>query len=383
VTLAFSRRRSDDYRLRPPFDNIRFMTDYYPLIVRAIAGLDPDAPGESRRALYERARAALVAQLRGVEPPLSESEITSEQLALEDAVRKVEAEAAQTARDHARTARQQGVTPDSDPLAELARLIGQTDPFNDLGRTNPPASSSEQSTEFDDGLPPGPPSWVRRARERTAHGRPPTLSITAIPEQNLITAIGFNPTREGPLDLIRDPPTDPYDKEQSELYARIRKQLKKLKEEIPSQERSQVNDAIDDFLDNHPDDWSKVEYKKLVWLSGNSLRTLLARHDSVKGDPEHYSKLPPSVAEALRNPVQAWSVFVQGDRQMALLDCLGPGEQQQVRENLRAAEQVVSIASHDRRIVTERAAGAIDSTMKSASVESTDVNTKLAQELAD
>ena len=48
------------------------MADYYPLIARAIAGLDPSAPGESRRALYERARAALIAQLRGVQPPLSE-----------------------------------------------------------------------------------------------------------------------------------------------------------------------------------------------------------------------------------------------------------------------------------------------------------------------
>src|SRR5260221_141546 len=32
------------------------MADYYPLIARAIAGLDPSAPGESRRALYERER---------------------------------------------------------------------------------------------------------------------------------------------------------------------------------------------------------------------------------------------------------------------------------------------------------------------------------------
>ena len=47
------------------------MADYYPLIARAIAGLDPNAPGESRRALYERARTALIAQLRSVQPPLS------------------------------------------------------------------------------------------------------------------------------------------------------------------------------------------------------------------------------------------------------------------------------------------------------------------------
>ena len=78
------------------------MADYYPLIARAIAGLDPSAPGESRRALYERARSALIAQLRGVDPPLSESEITRERLSLEEAVRKVESEAAARARDLSR-----------------------------------------------------------------------------------------------------------------------------------------------------------------------------------------------------------------------------------------------------------------------------------------
>ena len=75
------------------------MASYYSLIAKAVAGLDPDAPGESRRVLYERASAALLAQLRTIDPPFTEAEITREQLALEDAVRKVEAEAAQRARD--------------------------------------------------------------------------------------------------------------------------------------------------------------------------------------------------------------------------------------------------------------------------------------------
>src|SRR5262249_1475177 len=47
---------------------------------------------------YERARGALVTQLRGVVPELSESEITRERLALEEAIRKVEAEAARKSR---------------------------------------------------------------------------------------------------------------------------------------------------------------------------------------------------------------------------------------------------------------------------------------------
>jgi hypothetical protein len=77
------------------------MADYHPLIARAVAGLDKNT-GENRRALYERARVALVAQLRGVAPALEESEITRERLALEEAIRKVEAEAARGAREMAR-----------------------------------------------------------------------------------------------------------------------------------------------------------------------------------------------------------------------------------------------------------------------------------------
>src|SRR3954469_17661719 len=77
------------------------MADYHPLIARAVAGLEKNS-GENRRALYERARLALVAQLRGVVPALEESEITRERLALEEAIRKVEAEAARHAREAAR-----------------------------------------------------------------------------------------------------------------------------------------------------------------------------------------------------------------------------------------------------------------------------------------
>ena len=57
------------------------MADYHPLIARAVAGLDKNT-GENRRSLYERARVALVAQLRGVVPPLDESEITRERFQL-------------------------------------------------------------------------------------------------------------------------------------------------------------------------------------------------------------------------------------------------------------------------------------------------------------
>lgn len=70
------------------------MADYYPLLVRAISSL-PQKTGESRRAVYDRARTALMRQLRGVDPPLPEGEITRERMGLEEAIRRVEAEFAQ------------------------------------------------------------------------------------------------------------------------------------------------------------------------------------------------------------------------------------------------------------------------------------------------
>ncbi len=79
------------------------MADYHPLIARAVEGLGTGS-GEARRSLYERARAALVSQLRGIDPPLSEADITRERLALEDAIRKVEAEAVRRSRAEPRPA---------------------------------------------------------------------------------------------------------------------------------------------------------------------------------------------------------------------------------------------------------------------------------------
>jgi hypothetical protein len=67
------------------------MPDYYPLLTRALAGLDPNTE-EARQAVYDRARQALLKQLRGVSPPLAESEITRERLALEDAIKRVDGE---------------------------------------------------------------------------------------------------------------------------------------------------------------------------------------------------------------------------------------------------------------------------------------------------
>src|SRR5271168_1837165 len=115
------------------------MADYHPLIARAVDGLGTST-GEARRALYERARAALVAQLRTIDPPLSEADITRERLALEDAIRKVEAEAVRKARTEPRPE----TRPDSKPAAPPLR-------------PSPPAAR-----------PQSPPSGLAPRRDRPA-----------------------------------------------------------------------------------------------------------------------------------------------------------------------------------------------------------------------
>jgi hypothetical protein len=67
------------------------MADYYPLIARAVEGLSETSP-EMRRAVYERARTALIEQLRTLDPPLSEADIQQERLSLDTAIAKVEAD---------------------------------------------------------------------------------------------------------------------------------------------------------------------------------------------------------------------------------------------------------------------------------------------------
>src|ERR1700754_2044284 len=95
--------------------------------------------------------------------------------------------------DYGRGADQHGQKGDGDPLAELARLIGQTDPFA-MGRTNPkaqpqsmqrhqtPQYQPEQyepepyepdSYEPEPERPAGPPPWMQRANARAQHPAPP------------------------------------------------------------------------------------------------------------------------------------------------------------------------------------------------------------------
>lgn len=173
------------------------MADYYPLIARAISALDPNAPGESRRALYERARTALIAQLRSVQPPLSESEITRERLSLEEAVRKVESEAAQRARETSRPGGGSRSTGSGDAFRRASARAADANASASSQPAAPPrarpaapprnerpplggddagdAPRSPRAPRFDAPRQPEPPAPPPAGRDRSAGRRPPDV----------------------------------------------------------------------------------------------------------------------------------------------------------------------------------------------------------------
>lgn len=71
------------------------MADYYPLLARAIEGL-PDKSEAGRKVVYDRARRALLNQLRAAEPTLREGDVAREQQALDAAIARLERDFART-----------------------------------------------------------------------------------------------------------------------------------------------------------------------------------------------------------------------------------------------------------------------------------------------
>jgi hypothetical protein len=66
------------------------MADYHSLLMRAVANLPNSGTPATRGAIYERARKALLDQLRSLRPPLPEGDITREETALDAAIAEIE-----------------------------------------------------------------------------------------------------------------------------------------------------------------------------------------------------------------------------------------------------------------------------------------------------
>lgn len=193
------------------------MADYFPLISRAVGGLEQNT-GENRRALYERARAALVNQLRSVEPALDETEITRERLALEEAIRRVEAdtvkrayppeEAAPAAADERPKLGDQGLRDFRDTVAEVEGLGGATATAGRAARETYERMPAEQAPAEPE---PAPHYFEPPAADEALDAEPPPERAEPVAPAEAAHAAWPPPPAEHPEDddeLYGRPPRD-------------------------------------------------------------------------------------------------------------------------------------------------------------------------------
>lgn len=119
------------------------MADYYPLLAKAITGLKTSTP-EARTAIYDRARKALLGQLRSMQPPAPEAAIEREAKALEDAIARLEL-------DQATAEAEPVFTPEDEPVPEPS-LPEAEKPADEPVAHSVDSNKTESTFETDEGL---------------------------------------------------------------------------------------------------------------------------------------------------------------------------------------------------------------------------------------
>ncbi|MHA6296982.1 hypothetical protein [Devosia sp. CAU 1758] len=180
------------------------MADYKELLRRAISAL-PENNGAARRAVYEKARSALVGQLRAIQPPLPARDITQHRLQLEDCIRQVEQEASEAVislgRDGPLTARPAPAPAVPDPAPQPAVAAPPA--------AEPVVSGETSPTESASAVPADKPAETKSTETKPVEARPAETKAvgTMAPEKPAVAAApaisnGSSPARTSIEDII-------------------------------------------------------------------------------------------------------------------------------------------------------------------------------------
>jgi hypothetical protein len=128
------------------------MADYQPLLIRTVANLPSTSTVATRRAIYERARKAQLAQLGTLWPPLRESDIARGEEALDQAIALVEAkfcvtDFASTETSFAATTPAAATQQASAP-ADAALTEASIPPLSDLTKVVPAGAGAEKAKSW-------------------------------------------------------------------------------------------------------------------------------------------------------------------------------------------------------------------------------------------
>ena len=149
------------------------MAEYYPLLAKAVASL-PNSTPDSRKVVYERARKALIGQLRTLHPPVPDDDIERESVALDSAVARLEAELTAVA------------APSDAPLSDAPQAVPEPlKPKIEAGPTRFPASggalgpsSSKPFPQLRTKVPPAkPPVVVPVPTDAGSSDKPPVVEM--------------------------------------------------------------------------------------------------------------------------------------------------------------------------------------------------------------
>ncbi|WP_156829315.1 hypothetical protein [Amorphus coralli] len=146
------------------------MADFHTVLKRAVSAL-PDKSGPNRRAVYDKARKALLKQLQSLDPPLPAQEVTQQRLALEDAIRKLEAEIARAGRSTPSAA-----SPTAPAAARPSAPPRPAPPRPAPPLAQPDADDDEQPTPAPRAAAPRAPVAAPRANAPTVTPRAPTAA---------------------------------------------------------------------------------------------------------------------------------------------------------------------------------------------------------------
>lgn len=154
------------------------MADYYPLLARALDAL-PDRSPAMRKAVYDRARGALIAQLRSLDPPIAEADIELERKALDAAIGRLETAYGEPAPPAEAPAAEPPAPPPAPPAAAVPskpEFLPDPSPAAQASKPaaeeapKPAAPAPERASEPT--LPPAPPPELI----------PPAAAADALPE---------------------------------------------------------------------------------------------------------------------------------------------------------------------------------------------------------
>jgi hypothetical protein len=185
--------------------------------------------------------------------------------------------------------------------------------------------------------------------------------IEAIPDQEPIAA-RFGVNSEGLIDVVPDPPApgtaaDPL---QREYFDELRLKAQALVELGPNL-LGALNDPANRFRVGLKDRIEDISITSL-WSRGNTLRIRLKAHDlTMNGAEPDPGRLPPLVAETLRDLVHTWNIFIVGDPKGRELDDirLGPQEVQAAKQVVAAAAPVIEALQHSENVATPTAIEAV------------------------